>query len=213
MSRRALRAGDHIWIEAPGETETRRIDTHLVARDDDQYLVLCHAPDLEGVDLGHRPIVSASWHRDGERFETSVHVTQLATYPVGTLVLSEVTSVEDEARTAPRLHRVLPAQVWTPDTGHLAATIVDISVGGARLRLRERPPALECEVVLGWGDESVELRATVLEIIPAGVAGRHDEVRLQFLHAGPEASSRIDSAVRGGVSEAIADLGLDARAV
>ncbi|GEM_PF-6714382 len=217
MSRRALRAGDHIWVEAPAGLGTRRIDTQLVARDDRQYLVLCHAPDLEGVDVGPDAVVSASWHRNGRREETQVQVSHIATYPVGTLVLNEVTPANgtdagENTREAPRLHRVLPAQVWTPETGHLAAVIVDISTGGARLRLRERPPALECDVVLGCGDEPVELRATVLEIIPPGVAGRQHEVRLQFLGAGEEAAAHIDSAVRRGVSDAIAELGFDARA-
>ena len=76
---------------------------------------------------------------------------------------------------------------------------------------RERPPSIECEAIVGCGDDPVEVRAKVLEIIPAGVAGRHHEVRLAFVAAATEAKERIDSAIRGGVTDAIAELGMNAR--
>ena len=183
-----------------------------MARDDERLLVLCHAIDLESLDLERDLVVTASWHRGDVHQITPLRITHLATYPVGTLVLSyETAPGPDQRRSAPRLHRVLPAQLWTPETGHLAATIVDISTGGARLRLRERPPSIECEAIVGCGDDPVEVRAKVLEIIPAGVAGRHHEVRLAFVAAATEAKERIDSAIRGGVTDAIAELGMNAR--
>ena len=211
MNRRALRAGDHIWVEVPSPDGMRRVDTQLVARDDDQLLVVCHPEDLDGLDVTTDSVVTASWHRDHERTEIQAQVSHVATYPVGSLVLTDHSDSSEDERGSGRLHRVLPAQLWTPETGHLAATVVDISCGGARLRLRERPPPLECEAVLGCGDELVEVRAKVLEIIPAGVAGRQHEVRLQFTEPGDAALERLDAAVRHGVTEAMVDLGFDAR--
>lgn len=211
MSRRALRAGDHIWIEAPSPTGPRRVDTHLVARDDNQLLVLCHADDLTDLDLAADLVVAGSWQRGERREFANLRISHVATYPVGSMVLVDEAAPPQEARRSPRLHRVLPAQIWTPDTGHIAATIVDLSAGGTRLRLRERPPALACEVILGNDDEAIEVRARVLEIIPAGVAGRHHEVRLQFEDPGPDKLHRLSEAVEHGVVDAMTELGTDAR--
>ncbi|MDG2112093.1 MAG: PilZ domain-containing protein [Actinomycetota bacterium] len=211
MSRRALRAGDHIWIEAQSPNGPRRVDTQLVARDDDQLLVLCHADDLTDLELAADLVVAGSWRRDEGREFANLRISHLATYPVGTMVLIDEAHPADEVRRSPRLHRVLPAQLWTPDTGHLPATIVDLSVGGARLRLRERPPSLSCEVILGAEDDAIELGATVLEIVPAGVTGLHHEVRLQFNDPGPDQVDRLHQTVEHGVADAIAELGVDAR--
>ncbi len=213
MTRRKLRAGDHIWIAVPSASEPQRLDTQLVARDEEQLLVLCHASDLEGLGLDADQRVQASWHRDGVLSAEQMRITHMASYPVGTLVLAADSRTYRIERRAPRLHRVLPAQLWTPETGHLAATVVDISVGGARLRLRQRPPAIECDVVLGLGDEPVEVHASIVEIVPPGVAGRDQEVRLQFQDPDSRVQSQISEVVRRGVTDAIDELRHDARAV
>lgn len=205
-----LAAGD--WVSIEGYPErTEPIRAQLAARDDSHFLVLC-----DPAHLGERPVSGCEVRLRADNQQghwISVDVVHSSADPVGLLLLTGDLLSENgfDERRDNRLHRIIPARVVPDDDGPAVdATVIDLSVGGARLRLRSLPTSLGCTIEVACSEPLLRIAATVLDISPSGIGGRQYEVRLAFADGSPAAAEQLRAAVEGGIGDLLRDLGLPA---
>jgi hypothetical protein len=207
---RGLRTGDGIIIEVqPSRSPGRLVTARVLARDGEQILAVVTPGDLAGLTMealeGERHVV-ASWSNGFERAVGSFRLRDMAQHPVGIVRLDGAEPLPHRDRRRPRLHRTMPAHVWTPEIGDVMATVVDLSLGGARLKLRDLVIATECQASIGEGAERVDIRAVVIEVVVASVTGTGAEIRVRFVDPTKEALDILRHVIFSGVDHALSDL-------
>lgn len=205
-----LGAGDWVLIDGYPERGAP-IRAQLVARDDDLYLVLCDPDELGQFAVSGCDVALRSDDQHGHA--TTVTVVHSSVDPVGLLLLTGDLLPEHafDERRANRLHRIIPARVLTGDGGSpIDATIIDLSVGGARLRLRTLPTSLDCTIEVPSVDPPLQVPGTVLDVTPTGIGGQQYELRFAFVDDGPDTADRLRAAVEGGIVDLLRELGLPA---
>jgi hypothetical protein len=131
--RRGLRAGDSIRIEVrPSLAPGRLVAARVLAREAEQLLVIVTPGDLAGLSMssleGERHVI-ASWSNGRNFVHGGYRVRDMSQHPVGVLRLDDSEPLDDRDRRRPRLRRSMPAQLWTPETGDVTASVIDLSLG------------------------------------------------------------------------------------